>query len=241
MGLPVMQYGKCTHCQINYNYKRNLITLLSLKFNKHESTSSEFILTSTSPSRKTSLSSLSVPEKGSDILTGFNGTFSVCLGSCFSRTGGNGRIFTNSTWLKVVGNDLLFSTFAFSGEITLLNLFSNLVLVGDGVANWYFCLTKPKGKDLDVFISFCNSSTSFSALFIYSFNCPKALLAYTIVGNNTFMIKFPDHIRIADIFSSVTSVSFSFLLTNFFSIVSPVDVTSSCTKANPQRTHIFAL
>ena len=85
-------------------------------------------------------SSLSVPEKGSDLLTGFNGTFSVCLGSCFSRTGGNGRIFTNSTWLKVVGNDLLFSTFAFSGEITLLNLFSILVLVGD--ANWYFCLTK---------------------------------------------------------------------------------------------------
>ena len=68
---------------------------LSLKFNKQESTSSEFILTSTSPSRKTSLSSLSVPEKGSDIPTGFNGTVSVCLGSCFSRTGGNDRIFTN--------------------------------------------------------------------------------------------------------------------------------------------------
>jgi len=25
--------------------------------------------------------------KGSDLLTDFNGTFSVCLGSCFSRTG----------------------------------------------------------------------------------------------------------------------------------------------------------
>ena len=114
----------------------------------------KFILTSTSPSRKTSLSSLSVPEKGSDLLTGFNGTFSVCLGSCFSRTGGNGRIFTNSTWLKVVGNDLLFSTFAFSGEITLLNLFSILVLVGDGVANWrYLELPKsPNFTEITVFL-----------------------------------------------------------------------------------------
>jgi hypothetical protein len=80
------------------------------------------------------------------------------------------------------------STFAFSGEITLLNLFSILVLVGDGVANWYFCLTEPKGKDLDVFISFCNSSTSFSALFILSIVLKQKFYKKFIIPENS--IKF---------------------------------------------------